>query len=529
MSTTEPPANMFALRLLSAPYRRGGVGPLRRELLFIYTALSVFLGVVGPQTLRLFVSGLAGSGVALLTGVALIIYLIDDLLAYRAVAPDLRSLQQWFDDSDHPAAAAAWRTAAEIPLTPLLRPVELTVVAGLNLAWIAVLMRLQHLPAVALLLLIPGAMLFRFYGLMLRSMITELIMRPVLADISRHVETFDQPVRAPVGLAYRMFATIPMIAVAAGTIVAGVVGPHTIASLAVGVGLSVIISVVVTGPLLLLTTRSVTLPVLDLTRAADRVGSGDLTAQVPVTSTDEIASLAISFNSMIDGLQERERIRAAFGTYVDPTIVDHILASAGDQLTAGDEVEITALFLDVRGFTGYSEQHGARDVVAMLNRLFATAVPIIGRHGGYVDKFIGDGLLAVFGVPQRCNDHADRALEAALDIAAALHTRQADPDVGIGLNSGLVVAGNLGGAGRFDFTVIGDAVNVAARVESATRQTGDTILLSAHTRALLSPSARAATAARPAVPLKGKTESIGLYAAQIDSLEEGAHRIGIGR
>ena len=168
--------------------------------------------------------------------------------------------------------------------------------------------------------------------------------------------------------------------------------------------------------------------------------------------------------------------------------------------------------MDVRGFTGYAEQHPARDVVAMLNRLFAAVVPIVGTHGGYVDKFIGDGLLAVFGVPQRCSDHADRALAAARDIAAALHDRDGDPDVGIGLNSGTVVAGNLGGSGRFDFTVIGDPVNVAARVESATRQTGDTILLSQHTWELLSPAARADTVARPTVPLKGKTQTVSLYA-----------------
>lgn len=512
MSTTEPPANLFLLRMLVAPYARGGIRTLRRELLFIYTVFSALLAVVGPQLARLFVAGLTGSDVLILTAMALCIYLLDDLLAYQAIAPTLRALQRWFDDPDQADAADMWRNAAEVPLAPLLRPVALTSVAALNLSWVAVLMRLQHLPATALLLFIPGSMLFRFYGLMLRSMITELIMRPVLADVSTRVKDFGGPVRVPIRLDYRMLATIPMIAVVAGTIVAGVVGPHTIASLAIGVCLSVAISISIAGPLLLLATRSVTLPVRDLTQAADRVGKGDLDVQVPVTSTDEIASLARSFNSMIDGLRERERIRAAFGTYVDPTIADHILTSAGEQLTEGQEVEITALFLDVRGFTGYSEQRSAREVVAMLNRLFATVVPIIGRHGGYVDKFIGDGLLAVFGVPQRCSDHADRALAAALDIEAAVADRDGDPDVGIGLNSGPVVAGNLGGAGRFDFTVIGDPVNVAARVESATRQTGDTILLSAHTRALLTPRSQSSTVARPAVPLKGKIESIALYA-----------------
>jgi adenylate cyclase len=130
-----------------------------------------------------------------------------------------------------------------------------------------------------------------------------------------------------------------------------------------------------------------------------------------------------------------------------------------------------------------------------------------------VDKFIGDGLLAVFGAPHRHPDHADRALAAALDIAAAVDTRPAgELRVGIGLNSGTVVVGNLGGAGRFDFTVIGDTVNVAARVEAATRTTGDTILLSEYTHRLLQPDVRAACAARPSVPLKGRTQPVALFA-----------------
>ncbi|WP_162460988.1 MULTISPECIES: adenylate/guanylate cyclase domain-containing protein [unclassified Mycolicibacterium] len=512
MTTYDPPARLVGLRLLARPYRYGGIRLQRRALLLVFISASLVWAAAGPQFVRLFAPSLTSSDLLILTALGATIYLIDDLVTFAAIAPQLRKLQRWFDEPVPADAADAWRTAAEIPLAPMLRPVSLAFLAGLNLLWIIVLIRLLHLPLISFLLFFPGAVVFRFYWLVLRSMLTEQMMRPVLADISRHVTDFGRPVRVRVGLAYRLLGTIPLIAVLAGTIVAGLVGPHTIRTLAIGVGLSAAISVTIASPLLLLVTRSVTEPLRDLRRAADRVGDGDFSVRVPITSTDEIGLLATGFNAMTEGLAERERIRTAFGTYVDPAIVDHILADGGGRLAEGEEVEITALFMDVRGFTGYSEQHPAREVVAMLNRLFAAVVPIVGQHGGYVDKFIGDGLLAVFGVPQRCSDHADRALAAALDIAATLHDRDGDPDVGIGLNSGTVVAGNLGGSGRFDFTVIGDPVNVAARVESATRQTGDTILLSQHTWELLSPAARADTVGRPAVPLKGKTQTVSLYA-----------------
>jgi len=125
---------------------------------------------------------------------------------------------------------------------------------------------------------------------------------------------------------------------------------------------------------------------------------------------------------------------------------------------------------------------------------------------------VGDGLLAVFGAPRRQEDHADEALAAALEIERAIRDEFAgELSIGVGLNSGTVVAGNVGGAGRLEFSVIGDAVNVAARVESATRQTGDTILIAARTRQLLR-SSPVVLAERPDVALKGKTEPVMLYA-----------------
>src|ERR671931_2108936 len=122
---------------------------------------------------------------------------------------------------------------------------------------------------------------------------------------------------------------------------------------------------------------------------------------------------------MVAGLRERERIRQAFGTYLDPHVAELILRE-GTSL-AGEEVQVTMMFLDIRNFTGFAERSTAQEVVAAVNRLFERVVPIIHAHGGHVDKFVGDGLLAVFGAPRRQEDHADRALAAGLEIAAAVN------------------------------------------------------------------------------------------------------------
>jgi adenylate cyclase len=170
------------------------------------------------------------------------------------------------------------------------------------------------------------------------------------------------------------------------------------------------------------------------------------------------------------------------------------------------------MFIDIRDFTRFAEQADAQEVVARLNELYDLIVPIILRHRGHASKFIGDGLLAVFGAPERLDDHADRAVAAALEIARAVRERYGEElRIGIGINSGRVVAGTVGGGGRLDFTVIGDPVNTAARVEAATRQTGDDVLITEATRALLKTDF-GNWEERPPMPLKGKSEVVRLYA-----------------
>ena len=173
------------------------------------------------------------------------------------------------------------------------------------------------------------------------------------------------------------------------------------------------------------------------------------------------------------------------------------------------------LFVDICDFTAFAENASAREAVAQLNEFFGLIVPIVIESHGHANKFIGDGMLAVFGAPERRTEHADLALDAAAKIARAVEARYGDDlRIGIGINSGPVMVGTVGGGGRLEFTVIGDPVNVAARVEEVTRDTGDVALVTESTRALLGDRWRARLDARGSMTLKGKSEPIALYAPQ---------------
>lgn len=261
---------------------------------------------------------------------------------------------------------------------------------------------------------------------------------------------------------------------------------------------------------ILMAIRAIAERITALRIALARVQNGDFAARVVVDDASEIGRLQAGFNDMTAGLAERERIRDTFGTYVDRDVADHILR-AGSELGA-EEVDVTMMFVDVRGFTAFAEHLPPVTVVETLNRLFERIVPLVHRHGGHVDKYAGDGLFAVFGAPRRHDDHADRALSAALQIAEAVRDEfDGSLSVGIGLNSGPVVAGNVGGAGRLEFSVIGDAVNVASRVESATRQTDDLVLLTEGTRGRLTES-EIEFIERPGLRLKGKSAPVQIFA-----------------
>lgn len=185
-----------------------------------------------------------------------------------------------------------------------------------------------------------------------------------------------------------------------------------------------------------------------------------------------------------------------------------------DEVTQHVEPEwalVTIVFVDIRGFTTFADRSTAQEAVAYLNEFFDLVVPILTKHGGHANKLLGDGLLGVFGAPERLGDHADRALAAAAQIVEAVDAEFGERcRIGIGLNSGLVLAGTIGGGGLYEYGVIGDPVNVAARVESATRDLGVSLLLTEATRCLLE---RPDPQLEPhgSVQLKGRDEPVIVY------------------
>jgi class 3 adenylate cyclase len=221
-------------------------------------------------------------------------------------------------------------------------------------------------------------------------------------------------------------------------------------------------------------------PIRDLAEGTERVAAGDYSQRLPVVQDDDLGALAASFNRMQAGLAERQRLQTAFGTYVDPVLAARLLEQ-GDDVFTGERREVTVMFVDIRDFTPFAEANTAEDTVARLNALFEIVVPAVVNAGGHVNKFLGDGALAVFGAPNDLADHAEAAVAAAVLIEGLVAERfDGALRIGIGINTGAVIAGTIGGGGKLEFTLIGDTVNVAARVEQLTKTTGDTILLTNH-------------------------------------------------
>jgi adenylate cyclase len=473
-------------------------------LLLMLAILASYLEMSAGEFLRLFALGVA-------------FIAIHNLLYARVVRRLLLPVVTWLrGERGERQAAAAWRAAAGLPLELLRRDVRRAPLAivfwGSTIAWTLYATWELDFPIYGAAAFLIVSSVYLAYYLALSFFLVERVMRPVLGDIARHLPDDGGLETTGVPFRWRMLAALPAINVITGAAVGGPLsgGEDELANIAFAALISVAVASTISLALTLLLSESVTRPVASLSEATERVGEGDFTVRVPVVTTDETGALARAFNRMVAGLAERERIRDAFGTYVDQEVAEHILQEGTD--LAGEEVEVTMMFVDIRNFTGFAERSSARDVVAALNGLFERVVPVIHEHGGHVDKVVGDGLLAVFGAPRRQEEHADQALAAALEIERAV--RELSPgglEIGIGLNSGTVVAGNVGGAGRLEFSVIGDAVNVAARVEAATRETGDVILLAENVKRLLRDGA-VPLEARPGVPLKGKRESVRLYA-----------------
>jgi len=234
--------------------------------------------------------------------------------------------------------------------------------------------------------------------------------------------------------------------------------------------------------------RSLLRPIRILSRAMSTVAQGDMSVRVPVTSNDEVGELTGQFNSMVEGLRERERIRETFGRYVDENVASAILQGGGNGVLAGETRDATILFTDVSGFTTIAETLPPDQLIGALNEYLETVLGPIRAHGGVVNTFIGDGIFASFNMPLACPGHASAAIRAAIDIQRAVAGRRfGEAKVAfvtrIGISTGAVIGGSVGAGQRLSFTLLGDTVNLASRLEKLNKDHRTSILVSETTRA----------------------------------------------
>jgi class 3 adenylate cyclase len=503
---------MATLPVLTRLYRR--LGRFYPPVFLSLELMSAF--VIAAATLGLFSFYYNGSSrdyleilvvTLTLTGLAVAITIVRTL-------PIMRPIGVWIGGArDEQRTQRAWAAAVGLPLAFIRRDLAIPIVVAIIPAciWSVIVLELSW---PAFFPLFAGSMVALGYSAILHYLILEAGMRPVLVDInqSRAAPRLSAGVSA-IPLRVRLMAALPLINLITGLVVAAFTsGGGGGAALGLDVLVAVAVATTISLELTVLFAKSILRPIADLRRATQAVAEGRYDVAVPVTTGDELGELAASFNQMVEGLAERERIRKAFGTYLDKSVAEYILSEGFSE--EGDEREVSVLVCDVRDFTSFARQAEAKEVVARLNELFEIVVPIVNRRGGHVDKFMGDGLLAVFGAPESHPDHADRAVRAACEMATRVNSDEGpELRIGVGVNSGRVVAGSIGGAGRLNFSVIGDSVNIAARVEAATRALDEDIVITEATRRQLSPAIEAVPCGEH--ELKGIAEPLALYAPRI--------------
>jgi len=272
-----------------------------------------------------------------------------------------------------------------------------------------------------------------------------------------------------------------------------------------------------------------TVPIRQLSETAKALGMGQFSHRVKTTRNDEFGDLAFAFNRMAEDLEVKEKIKDSFGRYVTPEIVDIILANPESQWMKGATVEASVLFVDIRGFTAISENKTPEVIVDLLNDYLTRVTDSVIKHGGHVNKFVGDEAMAVFGAPAPNPEHAQAAVRAALEIQdeiAELNLQKKmngmKIGIGVGINSGEMLSGNLGSQKRMEYTVIGDNVNIASRLTKVAK--GGEILISKKTYdAIGEKEADLRFEERGKAPVKGRRAHVTIYSVTRSKGEEYGH------
>jgi adenylate cyclase len=268
--------------------------------------------------------------------------------------------------------------------------------------------------------------------------------------------------------------------------------------------------------LLFLYSKSITTPVRRLVEGTNLVREGNYSVEISISNRDEIGRLAHAFTDMSKGLAEREKIKTAFGKFVNKEIAERVLR---DEIQLGGESRQAAIFFsDIRSFTAISEQLAPREVVEFLNEYLTRMVDCVNQTHGVVDKFIGDAIMAVWGAPYSRGNDTENAINCALMMRKALAAfnegrggeRAPIIKIGAGINTGEIIAGQIGSPERMEYTCIGDSVNLASRIESLTKPFQTDILISQHSHELVKGIFKVEPMKK--ISVKGKMEPQQVYA-----------------
>jgi adenylate cyclase len=277
---------------------------------------------------------------------------------------------------------------------------------------------------------------------------------------------------------------------------------------------------------------TVTAPLERLARLSQLIATGNFDVQaaskMQAWFRDEVGELAVAFDHMTAGLKERDKVKRLFSKFHGSSVTENLLQ--GEATLGGQRKEVVVFFSDIRGFTSYSEKRSPEEVVEMLNEYFGIMVGIINKNGGVVDKFIGDAIMAIWGAPVSSGSDAANAVRAALEMRKGLSelnerriARNQDPIlIGMGLHLGPVISGTIGSNERMEYTVIGNVVNTASRIEAATKAFGSDLLVSSEVLARV--EGLFETELAGAAEVKGRSEELKLYRVRGIRLESGEVR-----
>lgn len=259
---------------------------------------------------------------------------------------------------------------------------------------------------------------------------------------------------------------------------------------------------------------SVTRPVRVLAGFARQIQLGNYSDKVEINQKDELGQLGNAFNEMSKGLYERDRVRNLLGKVISPEIAEELINK--DVQLGGEEREMSIMFTDLRNFTSLSEKRQPGEVLDFLNEYLTRMTKVIDKHGGVVDKYVGDAIMALFGAPIELENHAESAVACALEMIEELEKSNTafrekgwpELAMGIGINTDTVVVGNMGSRDRLNYTVIGDGVNLASRLESVTKQYETPIIVSESTR---NRATRFNYRKLDRIQVKGKQQAVTIY------------------